>query len=573
MWRSPHNLFAVSTRLQQSSDLFRIHQSTDSFRTEPVRRTMSSFPDFSATDRPVQWQRFCDLLWYDKSMGFWLDVSRMYLNQSHFEQLSPRFTRAFQAMIALEKGAIANPDEQRQVGHYWLRSPQLAPEATIANHIKTEIDRVEAFGKCILDESIVTPSGQPFTDVLWIGIGGSGLGPLLIIKALQETGIGLPFYFFDNVDPQGMSRILSELGSRLKTTLIVVVSKSGTTPEPNLGMEQARARLEATGNSWPDQAVAITMSDSKLDQQAKHETWLERFDMFDWVGGRTSITSAVGLLPAALIGADLRSFLAGAAEMDIATRIQDLRCNPAALMAASWYVAGDGRGKRDMVIIPYRDRLEVFSRYLQQLVMESLGKRHDRNGKVVHQGIAVYGNKGSTDQHAYVQQLRDGIDNFFATFIEVLENPSDIPIIHGEYPGDFLDGFLQGTRSALSEGGRQSMTLTIESFNAHSLGALIALFERAVGLYGELINVNAYHQPGVEAGKKAAAAIITLQSRVETFLSDGLFHSIKEIQQNVGSDNTEAIFLILRHLSGSSKKYITKGDWGHPATMQFKLQC
>ena len=100
-------------------------------------------------------------------------------------------------------------------------------------------------------------------------------------------------------------------------------------------------------------------------------------------------------------------------------------------------------------VLPYRDRLEVFSRYLQQLVMESLGKRLDRNGDVVHQGIAVYGNKGSTDQHAYVQQLRDGVDNFFATFIEVLEDVSDIPTLGGECPGDFLDGFLQAPAQPL----------------------------------------------------------------------------------------------------------------------------
>merc|ERR1711991_878785 len=133
-----------------------------------------------------------------------------------------------------------------------------------------------------------------------------------------------------------------------------------------------------------------------------------------------------------LIGSDIREFLGGAAQMDEATRVPELRRNPAALMAASWFVAGDGKGKRDMVVLPYRDRLEVFSRYLQQLVMESLGKRLDRDGNVVHQGIAVYGNKGSTDQHAYVQQLRDGVDNFFATFIECLEDVEDIPVINQE---------------------------------------------------------------------------------------------------------------------------------------------
>jgi glucose-6-phosphate isomerase len=465
-----------------------------------------SFPDFSAIDSQTQWQRFCDLLWYHDDLGLWLDVSRMHLNSSDLETLTPRLEQAFVAMDALEGGAVANADEQRQVGHYWLRQPQLAPEPQVGLSISSEIDAIDQFGKAILDGSIQAPNGDRFTDVLWIGIGGSALGPLLMVRALQDQNAGLPFHFFDNVDPNGMNRVLSGLGERLCTTLVITVSKSGGTPEPHLGMEQARHRLEAHGGSWPGQAVVVTMAGSKLDQQAQSEKWLKRFDMFDWIGGRTSITSAVGLLPGALIGCDIRGFLAGAAQMDEATRSTDVRRNPSALMAASWYVAGGGKGKRDMVVLPYRDRLEVFSRYLQQLVMESLGKRLDRNGNEVHQGIAVYGNKGSTDQHAYVQQLRDGIDNFFVTFIEVLRDVDDIPSINGERPGDFLDGFLQGTRSALTEGGRQSLSISMRRFDARRLGALIALFERAVGFYGELVNINAYHQPGVEAGKKSSSS-------------------------------------------------------------------
>jgi glucose-6-phosphate isomerase len=311
------------------------------------------------------------------------------------------------------------------------------------------------------------------------------------------------------------------------------------------------------------------MLNSRLDQQAQQEAWLKRFDMFDWVGGRTSITSAVGLLPGALIGCDIRDFLAGAAQMDEATRVADSRRNPAALMAASWYVAGEGKGRRDMVVLPYRDRLEVFSRYLQQLVMESLGKRLDRDGNVVHQGIAVYGNKGSTDQHAYVQQLRDGVDNFFATFIEELEDSEDIPVIKNERPGDFLDGFLQGTRSALTEGGRQNMTITMRCFDERRLGALVALFERAVGLYGELVNVNAYHQPGVEAGKKAAAAILDLQQRVEEVLQDGVPRTVSEIRQVLDDGSDESIFWIMRHLTGNKRQYNAQGDWSSPAGMRF----
>ena len=528
-----------------------------------------SFPDFSAIDSQTQWQRFCDLLWYHDDLGLWLDVSRMHLNSSALEELTPRLEQAFKAMEELEGGAIANADEQRQVGHYWLRQPQLAPDQQVGVSISAEIDAIDQFGQSILAGTIQAPNGKPFTDVLWIGIGGSALGPLLMVRALQDHEVGLPFHFFDNVDPNGMSRVLASLGERLHTTLVITVSKSGGTPEPHLGMEQARHRLEALGGSWPEQAVVVTMAGSQLDQQAEKENWLKRFDMFDWIGGRTSITSAVGLLPGALIGCDIRGFLAGAAQMDDATRCTDVRRNPSALMAAAWYAAGEGKGKRDMVVLPYRDRLEVFSRYLQQLVMESLGKHLDRDGKEVHQGIAVYGNKGSTDQHAYVQQLRDGIDNFFVTFIEVLRDVDDIPSLEGERPGDFLDGFLQGTRSALTEGGRQSLSISMRSFDARRLGALIALFERAVGLYGELVNVNAYHQPGVEAGKKAAAAILNLQKQVEDVLSDGVSRSAADIQKVIGLGTEEAIFWILRHLTGNDRGYFAQGSWDSPASLRF----
>src|SRR5258705_8167798 len=136
-----------------------------------------------------------------------------------------------------------------------------------------------------------------------------------------------------------------------------------------------------------------------------------------------------------------------------------------------------------MVVLHYKDRLELFSRYLQQLVMESLGKERDLDGNVVHQGLTVYGNKGSTDQHAYVQQLRDGVPNFFAIFIEVAKQRDagrDIEVEPETTSGDFLFGFLMGTRQALFENGRESVTLTLKEVGNFSIGALIALFERAV---------------------------------------------------------------------------------------------
>jgi glucose-6-phosphate isomerase len=429
------------------------------------------------------------------------------------------------------------------------------------------VDRIEAFAHGVLQGGLTAPAGTPFTDVLWIGIGGSGLGPLLVVRALQQEGRGLPFHFIDNVDPQGIAGRLAGLGERLRTTLVIVVSKSGGTPEPRIGMEQVRARLEASGGDWAAQAAAVTMAGSRLDRQAESEGWLARFDLPDWVGGRTSITGAVGLLPGALIGADLRAFLNGAAAMDEATRQPDPLANPAALMAATWWVAGEGRGGRDLVVLPYRDRLEVFSRYLQQLVMESLGKRLDRDGNVVHQGLAVYGNKGSTDQHAYVQQLRDGLDNFFVTFIEALDDPADLPALGGEVPGDVLEGFLQGTRAALTEGGRQNLSISLRRFDARSLGALIALFERTVGLYGELVNVNAYHQPGVEAGKKAAAAVLDLQGRLEGLLADGRPRRLGELATALALPSPEPLFWIVRHLCFNDRGYEAEGEWGDPASL------
>ena len=531
---------------------------------------MTSLPTLNGHDPKALWERFCQLIWHDQSLGFWLDASRMGLEEATLDTLAKPMAQAFEAMERLEAGAIANPDEGRQVGHYWLRDPGLAPDTAAGARIAAEIDQLEAFGAGVRSGAPIAPNGSPFTDVLWIGIGGSGLGPLLMIRALQQPHRGLPFHLFDNVDPQGFATTLDSLGERLRTTLVVVVSKSGGTPEPRIGMEQARARIEALGGTWAGQAVAITMAGSQLDQLAEREHWLARFDLPDWVGGRTSITGAVGLLPAALIDADLRGFLAGAAAMDRLTRRPEVRANPAALLAACWYAAGDGRGRRDMVVLPYRDRLEVFSRYLQQLVMESLGKKLDRDGAIVHQGLAVYGNKGSTDQHAYVQQLRDGLDNFFVVFIEALEDPDSIQTLKDENPGDALSGFLQGTRSALSEGGRQNLTISIERFDARALGALIALFERAVGLYGELVNINAYHQPGVEAGKKAAAEILELQARLEGLLADGKERSLDDLAVALGLDSPEPLFWILRHLCHNHRGLAASGDWGHPRDLRFR---
>ena len=511
-----------------------------------------------------KWLRYCDLLFCDDSLGFWLDISRMDVETSDFEKFKDIYSQAFDSLESLESGSIANIDEDRQVGHYWLRNPKIAPTQEISDSITKETQDISRFGASILNGEITNSSGKKYTDVFWIGIGGSGLGPLLIKESFKRESIGLNLHFLDNVDPEGISHKLNSILPNIETTLFVVVSKSGGTPEPLIGMEQAVKFVQDNNHNWSSRAIAITSKGSQLDVLATNDNWLDIFDLPDWVGGRTSITGAVGLLPAALIGADINNFLDGASQMDALTREKDIKNNPAALLSLAWYKSGNGKGLRDMVVLPYRDRLEVFSRYLQQLVMESLGKKLDRDGNIVNQGIAVYGNKGSTDQHAYVQQLRDGVDNFFVNFIEILHDPSEIVEVKNKRPGDYLSGFLQGTRSALTEGGRQNLTITFKSFDESSLGALIALFERAVSLYAELINVNAYNQPGVEAGKKAATNIINLQKAIEELLEDGKERTLSQINDALSADSTESIYLILRKLSENSDHYSMNGNQSNP---------
>jgi glucose-6-phosphate isomerase len=267
--------------------------------------------------------------------------------------------------------------------------------------------------------------------------------------------------------------------------------------------------------------------------------------------------SAVGLAPMALQGLDIDQFLAGAAAMDARTRVERTGENAAMLLALMWHFAGNGKGEKDMVILPYKDRLALFSKYLQQLVMESLGKEKDLAGNVVHQGIAVYGNKGSTDQHAYVQQLREGVPNFFATFIEVRKDRDGAryEVEPGVTSGDYLQGFLRGTRAALYENGRDSITISVPRVDAFTVGALIALYERAVGYYGSLVNINAYHQPGVEAGKKAAARILALQGKVKAALeaAKGAARTVEELAAETQSD-PEDVFHVLNHLRANGEE-------------------
>lgn len=446
------------------------------------------------------------------------------------------WTEVFKDMRDLEEGAIANTTEKRQVGHFWLRAPELAPTMGQATAIGETTAKILDWIRAVQGGDILLDGAHPVTDVIHIGVGGSALGPQLLVSALR-TPEGLTVHFLDNLDPRSVHDLIDHLKDCLESTLLIVSSKSGNTVETRQLTQEVFRLFQQAGHKPAARAVAITQPGSALSEKAQTEKWLGTFPIWEWVGGRFSCTSAVGLLTAGLAGADITSILLGAREMDQWTRQEDPALNPAARIAALWYSLGQGKGNRNWVVIPYSDRLALLGKALQQVFMESLGKGRTRKGEVTQQGVTVYGNKGSSDQHALMQQLVEGRDDALVCLVQVL-NEQDQPHPHTLQMGDTLQHFLLGTRKALWERDRPVVTWTLPCLNGTALGATIALFERAVSFYASLVDINAYDQPGVEAGKRGAAHFHEVQLRVLDAISRRSL-TLHHINQLVEADPIE----------------------------------
>ncbi len=501
-----------------------------------------------------EWEKLCNNLYYDKETGLMIEYGGMNMGEEYIAESRKELDEALTFMDELEKGCIANPDENRMVGHYWLRNTDIAPKKELADEINNAKSAVANFSKAVLNGKILSEKKTKFKYALVSGMGGSSLGPAFIYDALHKKGEGLKLFFLDNTDPAGMDRIFAAVKEELDETLLIVISKSGGTIETRNSMEEARAFYEACGLDFGKHAVCITGKGSKLEAQAQREGWLEVFPMWDWVGGRTSVMSAVGLLPLSLAGIDVESLLKGASDCDKLGRNKDFRNNPAAIMALAWNYASGGKGGESMVVLPYRDSLNLFAKYLQQLVMESLGKEFDLGGGTVNQGLAVFGNKGSSDQHSYVQQLVGGPFNVFTTFVQVLKDREGKSVTVGEdsTSGDYLNAFMLGTKKALEDHGKLTMTITVPDDSAYYVGMLIALYERAVGIYAKLVNINAYHQPAVEFGKKAAGRLIELKNMLKAHMREnaGRKFTAEELATAIDRKDEKAdVFRLLLHLS------------------------
>lgn len=453
----------------------------------------------------------------DGNTGFTLNIAGMNFTDNDMDDMSDKFAAAYKEMNRIEAGEIKNPDENRKVTHFTDRSVYSGSKLFM---------EVEEFAEEVRTGNIRGSTGKKFESLVVNGIGGSALGPQLMQFAINgpywnelgETKRNgyLKIYFLDNTDTAGIADLVNAID--LETTLVAHISKSGGTQETKNNMISLQKIYEKAKLNFAAHSCAVTMKKSELDDTARGAKWLKIFEMAESIGGRTSETSIVGHLPAALTGLNFKKFLDGACWMDSLTRKNDFPSNPAYQLAAMWYIAGKGKGDRNMVIVPYSDRLILLSRYLQQLVMESLGKEKDLDGKTVNQGLNVFGNKGGTDAHAFIQQLNDGRDDFFVTFIEVLKDKMELPINGSITMGDYLHAFFAGLSGALRSKNRQVISMAIPEVNEFNMGMIIALYERAVAVYAEFVHINAFHQPGVQAYKLVSKGLITLLTDVESKL-------------------------------------------------------
>ena len=361
-----------------------------------------------------------------------------------------------------------------------------------------------------------------------LGIGGSALGPIMVFNALkhlhynelpEEKRGGPKFYVEDNVDPVRMQALLDVIEP--EKTCFNVISKSGATSETMAQYLIIADILKKKGVSLPDNVIFTTDASRgnliKIDHSFGGK--IKKYVLPDGVGGRFSEMCPVGLLPAAVLGIDVKEMLAGAAYMDKLCSGKSIENNPALACAVLQYITMK-QGKNINVLMPYSDNLKLMADWYCQLWAESLGKAVDYDGNTVNAGTTPVKSLGVTDQHSQVQLYIEGPYDKIITFISVEKYGCEMPIAHG--CEDIPDvGFLGGhtmqeliqaenkaTAYALMRAGRMNYTIKMPEVTAHTLGQLMYMLELQTAYAGALLNIDTYNQPGVENGKKATFALL-----------------------------------------------------------------
>jgi glucose-6-phosphate isomerase len=365
-----------------------------------------------------------------------------------------------------------------------------------------------------------------FDDVVVLGIGGSALGPIALRTALlapawnsltkEERGNRPRMHVLDNVDPRTISHLLDRLD--LERSIFVVTSKSGGTAETMSQYLVVRERLKEKTRNPASHIVFVTDPAKGALRQIARSDGIPALDIPPAVGGRFSVLTPVGILPAALVGMDTAGLLAGATEIADRSSGDELAKNPAGIFAMLQFLADTKQGRHIHVLMPYSDPLRDIADWFVQLWAESLGKHREPGDKGV--GPTPMGALGATDQHSKVQLFMEGPGDKTVTFIAVNEVESDltIPSLHsdvkelgylgGHKLGELLSIEQRATAGALARRGRPNMTIHVDRVDAHHLGALFMLLEIATIYAGELYGVNPLDQPGVELGKQFTYAML-----------------------------------------------------------------
>ncbi len=382
----------------------------------------------------------------------------------------------------------------------------------------------------IVNDIIVTAKQikKKFKNFVVLGIGGSALGPIMAFNALKHLHYnelppkkrgGPKFYVEDNVDPVRMAALLDVIDP--KETCFNVISKSGATSETMAQFLIVADLLEKAGVNLPDNMIFTTDASRgnlmKIDD--KFGGKFKKYVLPDGVGGRFSELCPVGLLPAAVLGIDIKGMLAGAAYMDSLCSKPSIAKNPALACAVIQYISMK-QGKNINVLMPYSDNLKLMADWYCQLWAESLGKAVDYAGNTVNVGTTPVKSLGVTDQHSQVQLYIEGPYDKVITFISVEKYACEMPIAHGceDIPdvgflgGHTLQELIQAenkaTAYALMRAGRCNYTINMPEVNAFTLGQLMYMLELQTAYTGALLNINTFNQPGVENGKKATFALL-----------------------------------------------------------------
>jgi glucose-6-phosphate isomerase len=420
-------------------------------------------------------------------------------------------------------GGLINQTENRAVLHTALRSKQTAPILVDGKDILPEIAAVNteiaAFSESIISGAHKGYTGKAITDVVNIGIGGSDLGPAMVVDALQFYQNHLKLHFVSNIDGDHVQEVLKKLDP--ETTLFVIVSKTFTTQETLTNAQTIRAWFLKTA-SQQDVAKHFVAVSTNLQKVQEFGIAPENiFPMWDWVGGRFSLWSAVGLSISLAVGpAHFEQLLAGAHRMDTHFKETPFEQNMPVVMAllSVWY--NNFFGAETEAIIPYNQYLQKLVPYLQQGIMESNGKRVGRDGKPVNYqtGTIVWGEPGTNSQHAFFQLIHQGTKLIPTDFIGFKESLYGNKEHHDKLMSNFFaqtEAFLMGRPEApglspfkVFTGNKPTNTLLIEKLTPASLGALVALYEHKLFVQGIIWNIFSFDQWGVELGKELANSIL-----------------------------------------------------------------